>query len=262
MIDLHCHVLPGIDDGPETIEASIALARRAEESGVHTIIATPHVSWSYENDSETIARLVNEVNSAVASAGVTVEVLAGAEIAMTRCIDLPPTEVAALGLANGPWLLLECPFSSHLTGIQTLALELHEQGQRIILAHPERCPAFQHDPSLLESLVQEGLLTSVTAGSLVGRFGKTVRRFAHELMDAELVHNVASDAHDIDRRPPGMAAELEQAGFGSLSEWLTEQVPAAILAGQDAIPPRPRARHAKHPPGRRWRGFYSLRQAS
>jgi protein-tyrosine phosphatase len=239
VIDLHCHVLAGIDDGPETMEGSLALARAAAAAGTHTIVATPHVSWRYGNDSATIAGLVAQTNAAFAEAGVGVTVLAGAEIAMSRAADLAGPELAALTLGGGPWLLIECPFTSVAIGLDELILELEEAGHGVMLAHPERSPAFQRDPQMLESLVRNGVLTSVTAGSLVGRFGGTVRQFALGLMEAELVHNVASDAHDADQRRPGMAEELRQAGLEALTEWLTEGVPAAIVAGEDSLPPRP-----------------------
>ena len=109
-----------------------------------------------------------------------------------------------------------------------------------MLAHPERCPAFHSDPAVLESLVRAGILTSITAGSLVGRFGAPVRRFAFGLVRDGLVHNVASDAHDDSGRAPGMTAELRRAGLEPLAAWLTTEVPAAILAGGE-IPPPPGA---------------------
>jgi protein-tyrosine phosphatase len=240
VIDLHCHVLAGIDDGPNEIEASVALGRVAEASGIDTIVATPHVSWRYGNDSATIGRLVEQTNDAFAAAGLMLTVLPGAEIAITRARDLGREELSALALGGGPWLLLECPFTPILVGVESLVFALQEQGHRIVLAHPERCPGFQRDPSMLDSLVAGGALTSITAGSLVGRFGQSVRRFALELIEAELVHNVASDAHDATHRRPGIADELERAGLAPLGQWLTEQVPGAILSGEHAMPLRPR----------------------
>jgi protein-tyrosine phosphatase len=240
VIDLHCHVLAGIDDGPETIEGSLALARVAAELGTDTIVATPHVSFSYPNSSAAIARLVRETNAALIDAGLALNVLAGAEIAMSQAVDMDAEELAALSLGGGPWLLIECPFTSVAIGLDTLILELEDAGHRIVLAHPERCPAFQRDPEVLESLVQGGVLTSITAGALVGRFGGTVKRFALQLVEAEMVHNVASDAHDTGQRKPGMAEELQRAGLGGLVEWLTDSVPAALLAGEESLPPRPR----------------------
>jgi protein-tyrosine phosphatase len=240
VIDLHCHVLAGIDDGPESIEGSLALARIAAELGTRTIVATPHVSFRYRNDSATIARLVRETNAAIADAGLALDVVAGAEVALTRAAELPREELFALSLGRGPWVLLECPFTPIATGLDTLIHLLEEGDHRVILAHPERCPAFHRDPDMLSSLVQGGVLTSITAGALVGRFGRPVKRFALELADAEMIHNVASDAHDTAQRSPSMGAELEQSGLTGLAEWLTDAVPAAILAGEEEIPPRPR----------------------
>jgi protein-tyrosine phosphatase len=263
VIDLHCHLLPGIDDGPQTVEGSLALARVAAELGTRTIVATPHVSWRYGNDSATIGRLTAEIGAAVAEAGLALEVVAGAEVAMTRVPELSREERSALVLGNGPWLLLEPPFSSVLTGLEQLVLELEAEGHRILLAHPERCHAFHRDAELLEALVREGVLVSITAGSLSGSFGDTVRRFALELVEAELVHNVASDAHDAEKRPPSIARELEQAGLGALAGWLTEEVPAALLAGERQIPRRPPVLVAPGATGRQpWWRRGPLRRAS
>ncbi len=118
-----------------------------------------------------------------------------------------------------------------------------------MLAHPERCPAFQRDPPTLERLVRAGLLTSVTAGSLGGRFGGEARRLALALAREGLLHNVASDAHDAVNRTPEIAAELERAGLAPLAPWLTGAVPAAILDGGE-IPPAPVGRRRRAGPTR------------
>jgi protein-tyrosine phosphatase len=238
MIDLHSHVLPGIDDGPETIEGSVALARAAVAVGIRTLVATPHVSWEYDNDAQAIARLVDEVNTRLGSEGLALDVLPGAEIAMTRAHGMATQELSGLRLGTGPWLLIECPFTPTATGLDTALFELQARGHRILLAHPERCPVFHRSPGLLSSLVDAGMLTSVTAGALVGRFGGEVRDFADRLVHEGIVHNVCSDAHDDARRAPGIRAELASAGFGALEDWLARDVPAAILAGNE-IPPRP-----------------------
>jgi protein-tyrosine phosphatase len=263
VIDLHCHVLPGIDDGPATIEGSIALARTALARGTRTIVATPHVSWTYSNDSSTVARAVQRTNAALADARVGIEVLPGAEIAITRAVELDDDELAALSLGGGRWLLIECPFTSVSIGLDGLVVELQERGHRVVLAHPERCPAFLRDPGLLESLVLGGALTSITAGSLVGQFGKTARRYSLGLLEAELVHNVASDAHDAEQRPPGIAGELAQAGYGELTEWLTAAVPSALVAGAEQMPARPASPASARAAGRRpWWRRAPLRRAS
>jgi protein-tyrosine phosphatase len=238
MIDLHCHVLPGIDDGPKTIEDSVALARAAAAAGTQTIVATSHVSWHYPNESATIARLTREVNERLALEGIALEILTGAEIAMTRASEIEADEIRRLTLGGGPWVLLEPPFSPMATGLDGVVAQLRAAGHQVLLAHPERCPAFHREPEALEGLIRAGALSSITAGSLVGRFGGQVRRFARELVAEGLVHNVASDAHDELKRPPGTHAELVEAGFEELSDWLTRDVPAAILGGEE-IPARP-----------------------
>jgi hypothetical protein len=113
--------------------------------------------------------------------------------------------------------------------------DLQRCGNRILLAHPERCAAFHRDPRMLGSLVANGVLTSITAGSLVGRFGGTTRRFALRLVQEELIHNVASDAHDLTGRAPGLRQELEQAGMGGLAQWLTEAIPDRSADGRSSV---------------------------
>ena len=255
MIDLHCHVLPGIDDGPRTLEGSVGLARAAAAAGTRTIVATPHVSWHYPNAAETIGELVDAVNRRFAAEGLAVDVRPGAEIALTRLGEIPDDELAKLRLGAGPWLLVEPPFTPVVSGIETILGELLRAGHGVVLAHPERCPAFHRDPRLLESLLGAGVLTSITAGSLVGAFGEAVRTFALELVGRGMVHNVASDAHDHLRRPPGVLREIERAGLAPLAAWLTQEVPEAILRGSETIPPRPEVEVTAPPPGKRpwWR---------
>ena len=251
---MHCHVLAGIDDGPGTIDGSLALARAAAAAGTSTLVATPHVSSRYPNSAETIARLVDELNVRLQAEGAALRVCPGAEIAMTRALDLSAGELSALHIGGGPWLLLEPALIQPLTGLDKIVRELQGAGHSIVLAHPERCLGFHRDPFLLEALVNTGVLTSITSGSLVGRFGAHVRRFALRLARDGLVHNVASDAHDHSRRPPRIARELERSGLGPLAGWLTSAVPTAILNGED-VPPRPLDVDLSVPPGRQpwWR---------
>ncbi|HEY8304293.1 MAG TPA: CpsB/CapC family capsule biosynthesis tyrosine phosphatase [Solirubrobacteraceae bacterium] len=251
MIDLHCHVLPGIDDGPRTIEESIVLARVAAANGIRTIVATPHASARYPNRPAAIRELVAQLNQRLRTDEIPIEVCAGAEIAMTHAPDIDASELVQMTLGGGPWLLLEPPFSPVVTGLDRAVATARGDGYRIVLAHPERCQAFRRDPSILRELVNDGALTSITAGSLAGRFGKEVRKFALRLADDGLVHNVASDAHDHLRRPPSILRELERAGMGPLAEWLTQAVPAAILAGEE-IPTRPADAAPPHKRLRRW----------
>ncbi|HWI21912.1 MAG TPA: CpsB/CapC family capsule biosynthesis tyrosine phosphatase [Baekduia sp.] len=244
VIDLHCHVLAGIDDGPRELQDSLALCRAAEAFGVTTIIATPHVSWTYENTSADIAARVAALNDALRDEGIGVEILPGAEVAILKAVELPDEELRALCLGGGEWLLAEPPFTMGGTGLSTMIGQLRARGHQLVIAHPERCPTYLRDRSALEQLVADGVLLSITAGSLVGRFGKEPRRFAQGLLRAGMVHNVASDAHSVQRRPPGMAAEMRKAGYDDLTDHLCRMVPQALIDGTP-LPEQPTGANGK-----------------
>lgn len=164
--------------------------------------------------------------------------LQGAEVSLTRAFDLPDRDLAALTLGGGPWLLVEPPHARGVSAVENMLTALAQRGRRIVLAHVERCPAFIDDADLLSRLVGQGMLASVTAGSLTGRFGRHARAAAKRFIASGLVHNVASDAHDCDRRPPELLGALDTAGLRAQAPWLAEQVPQAILRGA-ALPPAP-----------------------
>jgi protein-tyrosine phosphatase len=260
VIDLHCHLLPAIDDGPATVEGSLALAEAAEAAGMTTLVATPHVSWRYLNDAASVVAGVELVRTALRDRGIGVDVRAGAEIAMTRVSDLSDDELHGLRLGDGEWLLIECPLGQNAGDFELLLRALQRRGHRIVLAHPERSPLLRRDPSRLLALVSEGMLSSITAGSLVGVFGRDVRRFAIALAQAGLVHNVASDAHDAIHRPPSVR-EAIMAASGDAPElrlrlgWLTQDIPRAILQGAPlpAPPPVSDARLPRQGRGRGWK---------
>ncbi len=244
MIDLHCHVLPGIDDGPRTLEDSVALARAARTAGITTLVATSHVSREYPNTARLIADGVRDVNAALRRAGVDVDVVAGAEVALPWGTDLDPAELRALRLGDGPWLLVECPLSPGAGDIAPLLHALQAAGHRIVLAHPERSPAMQRDLARVRALVDAGMLCSVTAGSLVGFFGRQAQAVGLRLVEEGLVHNITSDAHDAVHRAPGLRAPLLAAAvqapvLARRLEWLCAEVPRAILGG-GRLPAPPR----------------------
>lgn len=260
MIDLHCHVLPGIDDGPESLEGSLALARAASRAGIATLVATPHVDARYGNDAARIGLLVRAVNERLAAETIPLEVLPGGEIAATHLFELKDAELSQLGLGGSRTLLVEFPFSPVIHGLPEKLGELRGAGYRVVLAHPERCPAFHRDRRMLRALADAGVLMSLTAGSLVGRFGSQVRKVALELAHEGLMHNVTSDAHDEARRRPGLREELRLAQLDELCEWLTELVPAAILADAP-IPPRPDVTLGGRRSWRPWRRAHAARSA-
>ena len=254
MIDLHTHVLPGVDDGPASMEETIQLARVARRVGIDTLVATPHVSAELPTSPETVRRGVEEVNARLADEGVPVTVVAGGEIDIAWSATLEQAELDALRLGDGDWLLMECPLSQVVGPFWLVLRDLEAGGFGIVLAHPERSPAIRRNPDLLTDLLSTGMLSSITAGSLLGRFGEEVRRFAFGMLEQGLVHNITSDAHDPVRRPPELRqarrlVEAEFPGTESLTGWMTRQLPAAILAGR----PLPHAPALQSPRRRQWR---------
>jgi protein-tyrosine phosphatase len=244
VIDLHSHILPGVDDGPRTLEGSLELARAAVADGTRTILATPHVNDDPGIDAERVAAGLEVLRPALAEAEIPLEVLPGGEIAIWRLADLDDAALRGLALGGGPYLLVESPFSPVVGDFEPIVLDLLMRGHRVLLAHPERCPAFQRDPARLERLVDGGVLVQITAGSMAGGFGSTVRRFTAALLRDGLVHAVASDAHDAVKRPPGLnfgftaIEHRELPGIGAHQAWLTEAAPRAILDGAP-LPERP-----------------------
>ena len=237
MIDLHSHLLPGIDDGAPDLDASVAMGRLAVDGGVDVIVATPHVSGHYRNDPTTFRGLVAQLQAALQSAGVALRVLPGAELSHGMVLELEPEALRACVLGDGNYLLLEPPLVGPAPFIGRMVDDLLGKGFQIVLAHPERIAAFQRGVGTVAKLVEQGCITSVTADSVSGRFGGAVKRFTHDLFAHGLVHNLASDAHDADHRTPALRPQVEQAvaELPELESWvgyLTLDVPQAILAGE------------------------------
>ncbi|CAB4951548.1 unannotated protein [freshwater metagenome] len=252
MIDLHCHILPGIDDGPDDMAGTLAMAREHVARGTTTVVATPHVGWDYPNSAEVIAAGVLEVNAALQAEGIPLEVLPGAEVALTRAVDMSAEQLGALRLGGSPWLLLEAPISVDAPGIDGLVGIVQSRGVRVLLAHPERCASFHTDPDLLARLIAGGCLAQVTAGALTGFFGRTVQAAARRYVDAGLVHVVASDSHDDRHRAPGMGEQMDASGYADLRDWMATDVPRALLDGVP-VPPRPAFTPEKPKRRRFWR---------
>lgn len=258
VIDLHSHVLPGLDDGPADLAGAIDLAQAAERAGTEVLVATPHISSEFAVDPLAVPGRVEALQAELALAGVDVEIATGGELAPERAPELGEPALRAIGLGGAGWVLLECPFVPARDLVELVADRLWATGHRVLLAHPERSPAYLPGPDRLAALVRRGALVQITAGSLRGEFGRTAQRYCWELLDRRLVHVVASDAHDARDRPPDVLATVrsvaaERALPRAMTEWLTGQVPAAVLAGEDP-PPGPRTAPAGPPrrTHRRW----------
>ena len=242
MIDLHTHVLPGIDDGPGTMDGSLELLRAAHADGISRMAATPHVRDDYPTPVEEMERLVGEVNAAAREAGIPVEVLPGGELDLGYMQQLDDETLRRFGLGGNPnVLLLETPYRGWAVGIHDVVFRLQMRGFSVVLAHPERNADVQADPEQLRPIVDAGVYVQLTAASVDGRLGRASASASSALLDAGLAHLIASDAHAPAIRAIGMSAAAEAVGDEALGRWLTHDVPAALLAGATP-PPRPAQR--------------------
>ncbi|WP_227938618.1 tyrosine-protein phosphatase [Alkalihalobacillus deserti] len=203
MIDIHCHILPGVDDGPKTLAESLELARQAEAEGITTIIATPHHQHpSFENSGPSVLRQVEEFNQALQEADINIHVNPSQEIRlhgeMIQHIDLG--DVLPM-TPESSYLLIEFPTNSIPRYATRLFYDLQLKGYTPIIAHPERNKVFAERPEVLYEMVANGALTQVTTSSLTGHLGKNVKKFTELLIEANLTHFLASDAHNLGERP-------------------------------------------------------------
>jgi protein-tyrosine phosphatase len=239
VIDLHSHVLPGVDDGCRTLDESLALARAAAAEGVTALAATPHVRLDYPTTPETMERLVADVQTAVDDAGVPLRILRGGEISLELLDGLEPDALRRFGLGGNPnVVLLEFPYAGWPLGLDGAVYRLQANGKTVVLAHPERNGEVQADVRLLEELVARGVLVQVTAASVDGRLGGAARRAARLLLERGLVHLLASDAHAPDVRQVGFRPAVAAVGNAALARWLTADAPRALVAGEP-LPERP-----------------------
>jgi protein-tyrosine phosphatase len=239
MIDLHSHVLPAVDDGARTLDESLGILRAAVEDGITRIAATPHVRDDYPTSPEAMELGVDAVNRAARDAGIPIEVLTGGELDIAHAARLEDATLARFGLGgNAAVLLLECPYTGWPLDLRDLVFQLATRGFSVVLAHPERNPDVQADPELLRPLVAAGVIVQITAGSVDGRLGSRAERASRGLLHAGLAHLIASDGHAPEIRAVGMASAAAAVGDEALARWLTEEVPAAVVAGSE-LPERP-----------------------
>ena len=211
MIDIHFHCLPGIDDGPRNWDDAVALCRAAAADGVDTIIATPHVlrdPWLNE-DASARDRLVDELNARL---GGHPRILPGCEYFFSS----DAVELWQLG-ANGPLtglnrtshLLIEFPATQVPAAAESVFHEFAVMGVTPVIAHPERNLVLAEQPAKLERLVGLGAVAQITAGSLLGNFGRAAQEACEDFFRRGLVHFVASDAHSLHRRPPALIQAMD-----------------------------------------------------
>lgn len=237
MIDIHSHILPGIDDGAKDINESLELARGAVAEGIRTIIATPHhQNGHYLNDKESILEKVAQLNGVLRQEKIQLTVLPGQETRIYGEIldDYKKGEILTLN-NGGKYVFIELPSDHVPLYAEQLLFEIQLEGLIPIIVHPERNRGFIERSELLFQLVKKGALTQVTGASLAGFFGKKIKKFSLQMVEANLTHFVASDAHNMINRTFKMreAFAVLNNEFGDDTVSMFNENAALLVEGQN-----------------------------
>ncbi len=236
MIDIHCHILSDIDDGPATLDASVEMCRIAAADGIKAIVATPHFKpGRFEPRSEQVFQKITELNAALRSEGINVRILPGADVAVNPELLVHLHREAYLTINRGRYFLAELPHDTAPPGWDRFLLSLTTHGKVPVLTHPERNPWLIHHPDSLYSFVIQGGMVQITAMSLTGGCGEVSLQFALFLIKHNLVHAIASDAHDTSERAPVLSAAVAVASkiIGvEKAKALVTTIPRAIIEGK------------------------------
>jgi protein-tyrosine phosphatase len=239
MIDIHNHILPGLDDGPPDWEQSLAMARLAVADGIREVVCTPHwVSRVYENTRGPILDAVDEFRKKLCANGIPLEVHPGAELRLDPDLaeKVRSGELFSVN-GTGRFILVELP-NLLPPRLENFFLILSQQNIIPIICHPERNRQLRRDPTLLFRLVESGCLAQITAGSITGDFGPEIQRFSRLILEHGLAHVVGTDAHDLLRRTPVLSGALRELGaiLGKKSaDSMLKDTPRRIVDGEMVI---------------------------
>lgn len=240
MIDIHCHILPDLDDGSSSLEESLEMARMAVSSGVTDLAATPHFQGEpgSENQWQVIEQRFRLLSAALREANIPLRLYPGAEI---MCLPRTP-ELAARHrlptLAGSDYVLTEFYFDESYDYMDGILSEIAGQGYRPVVAHPERYGAIQRDPSRLERWCRLGYVLQLNKGSVLGAFGPRPEQTANEILELGLAHLFASDAHSCHQRTPHMgalAAWVEEFCEPDYARILLEENPRRLLLNRPMV---------------------------
>jgi protein-tyrosine phosphatase len=231
--ELHFHLLPGLDDGPRTLEESLALARAAVAEGTGIVVATPHVHPSHVTDPAEIHERVQMLAGHLRVEEIELRVHPGGELehSMVERLSRRDLELIAQGPRDHRWVLLEAAFDGLDTDFTAAADELRARGFGIVLAHPERAEDSAQTRSALDHELECGTVLQLTAASITGGNGETMRQLAFELLHSAPMSVIASDAHGLHRMPALSKAIVSLAAAGvpapsrfalELPRWLLE----------------------------------------
>lgn len=210
MIDLHCHILPGIDDGAKDVSVSLAMARASVDQGVTVLACTPHIlPGLYHNSGPAIREATQQLQKVLDQEGVPLRLVTGADVHMAPDFIGGVRSGRLLSLADSRYILVEPPHHIAPPQLEEFFFALVVAGYVPILTHPERLSWVPSRYEMIKRLVKGGVWMQITAGSFTGAFGRNALYWAQRMLDDGFVHLLASDAHDAERRPPNLAVGRE-----------------------------------------------------
>ena len=245
MIDLHSHIIYGIDDGTRTLTEAIELGKMAATGGTTVMAATPHGPGSTASriyETELIVERATEIEAALQAAGVALRIVPSTEISFHSGVVGLLRSGLLLPYAGTHTVLLEPTYGFPIS-FDTIVFEIQALGYRVLLAHPERVPEVQADPNRLATLIERGVLMQLTAEAITGNQGERMQKLAETLLTHNLIHVVASDTHRPNLRPPSLVPAHNHAAAligEAAADALFNATPAALLANQPVIPAPPK----------------------
>ena len=248
MIDLHCHILPDVDDGPREWQESIEMCEIAFRDGIHTIVATPHIKPGvYEPEKNLILSRIKELNRRIEktkwvtspTGSVPLTILPGAEVHLQLDI-ISKIDDVAINPSTGPirYFCLELPDYFLFSRVKDLIRELRSKNIIPILTHPERNLTIMRNIRLLFEFIKAGVLSQVTAMSITGEFNREIQKITRKMITSNLVHIIASDAHSKDGRPPILSRAVKETAkiIGiDRAEKMVQDIPQAVIEGKEVV---------------------------
>ena len=239
-VDVHCHCLPGLDDGPADMAETLALCRALVDDGITEVVATPHQLGRFDGhcSPQTVRRAVGQLNQALCENGILLTVLPGADVRLDERIPQLLESDRILTLADaGRHLLLELPHEVFIDP-KVLLGQLCDRGVTAVITHPERHSFLMRNPTLVNRWAEYQPCLQITAGSFVGDFGQQCQEAAWAFVHAELPIVVATDAHNVGSRAPRMTAAYQRLSLElgrPAARILCMENPRRLLAGQDLV---------------------------
>ena len=239
MIDLHNHILPGIDDGADSWDTSLAMAKTACADGISAIACTPHwIPGKYENSKADIAAKVDEFNKILNTQGIALKAYPGAELRLDRSIIEKIKSGELMTINGGPYALIELPDDSLPDNFEDFLWQMALQNIKPVISHVERHPYLYQHPERIFKWVEMGVLNQVTSASLLGKFSPELRDFAVMLLEHRLVHILVSDSHGLRVRMPILSEgyDFVRRTVGKeTADKMVYDIPRDIIAGKEIL---------------------------